>query len=59
VRGLEEFQAAILHEGNLPARQLDLEQIAVAGTAEQHGLTTQASTRLTPLQYLHGHVLGL
>jgi hypothetical protein len=42
VRGLEELQAAVLHERDLAPRELDLEQVAVARAAEQDRLPAQA-----------------
>ena len=35
VRGLEELQAAVLHERNVALRQLDFEHVAVSAGAEQ------------------------
>ena len=59
VRGFEELEPAILHERNLAARKLDLEQVAVAAGAEQHRLALEQDPGLAPLQHLQRDVLRL
>ena len=43
VRGVEEFQAAEFHEGDVAAGELDLERPAVMGGAEEHRLLLAAA----------------
>ena len=51
VGGVEEFQAAELHEGNVAPGQLDLQRAAVAGGAEQHRLLLQQRAALAVFQH--------
>ena len=44
--GLEELQAAVLHERNLVAQQLELELRTVAARPEEHRLLAQSDSRL-------------
>ena len=46
MRGLEELEAAVFHEGDLTASELDLEDVAVTGGAEEHRLLAQRHARL-------------
>ena len=59
VRGLEELEAAILDERNLAAQQLDFEDVAGAGIAEQDRLLAQQHARFAALQDLAADELGL
>ena len=59
MRGIEEFQAAELHERNVAARQLDLQRPAVMRGAEQHRLRLQRRAGLALLQHLLADVAGL
>ena len=56
---LQEPQPAVLHEGDAPPAQLDLQQVAVVGAAEQHGLLAQRHSRLVVLEDDVGDRLGL
>ena len=52
VRRFEKFEAAELHERNVPPRQFDLDPQAVVRRAEQHRLRLQPDTALAPRKYL-------
>ena len=45
VRGLEELETAVLHERDVAAHQLELEQVAVVRGAKEHGLAPQRRCR--------------
>ena len=53
------FRPPYFTNGILRRDQLDLEQVAVAGGAEQHRLPAQQRPGLAPLQHLRRDVLGL
>ena len=59
VGGLEEAQAAVLHEGDLAPRELHLEGVAVMGRAEEHGLAPQVDACLPMGQHPLHHVVDL
>ena len=59
VRGLEELQAPVLHERDVPPRELDLEHVAVVTGAEQHGLLSQRRPALAVLEDLPADGVGL
>ena len=59
MRGVEEFQAAKLHEGNVTAGQLDLERAAVMRRPKQHGLVFQDRAALPVFQDTLHDVAGL
>ena len=59
VRRLEEAQAAVLDEGDVPATQLDLEQVTVVAGPGQHDLGPQVDPRLEMLEDHLGHRVGL
>ncbi len=59
VGGLEELEAAVLHEGDLAAPELDLENVAVAGGPEQHRLPAQRHVGLAAPQHLAADTLRL
>ena len=50
VGSLEKLEAAVLHEGNVPAQELDLERVAVVRASEQHRLALQQQAGLAVLQ---------
>ena len=51
VRGLEEFEPAEFHEGNVAPGQFDLQRRAVVRGAEQHGLRLERDARLALRQH--------
>ncbi len=51
MRGVEELEAAELHERNVALGQLDLERARVMRGAEQHRLLLQQRARLAVLQH--------
>src|SRR6185312_15488932 len=55
----EELQAAVLHERDLTSPELDLQQVAVAGRAKEHGLLAQRHAGLAAPQYLAADTLRL
>ena len=59
VRGLQELQAAELHERDVAPRQLQLERGAVVRGAEQHRLPLQRQPAFALQQHLVGHPAGL
>ena len=59
VRSLEKSQAAVLHVGNAPARELELEVVAVMRGANEHGLLPQGDALLAVRQNLLAHGLDL
>ncbi len=59
VRRIQEFEAAELHIGDVPPRQLDLEMTRMARGAEQHGLLLQRHPGLAVLEHTVGDVAGL
>src|SRR6185437_1414272 len=59
VAGLEELQAAVLHEGNLTPPELDLEDVAVARGAEEHRLLAQRDAGLAALEHFAADTLRL
>ena len=59
VRGFQEFQPAVLDEGDVAPGQFDLEEVAVLGAAKQHGLALQGNARLALGQDLFGDEVGL
>ena len=56
---LEEAQAAVLHVGDAPARQLELEQVAVVRGPDQHRLLPQRDALLAVRQDLLAHRVDL
>ena len=59
VRGIEELEAAELHEGNVAAGQLHLERPAMMRGPEQHRLLLEADAGLAVRQHLLDDVAGL
>jgi hypothetical protein len=59
VGGVEELQAAELHEGNVAPRQLDFERCAVVRRPEENRLLLQACTNCTVFQHAFDDVAGL
>ena len=59
VRGLEEPQPAVLHVRDAPARQLELEQVAVVRGAHEHRLLAQRDALLAVGQDLLAHRVDL
>ena len=59
VRGFEEPQPAVLHVGDAPARQLELEQIAVVRGAHEHRLLAQRDALLAMGEDLLAHRVDL
>ena len=59
VCGLEELQAAELHERDVAPGELELERTAVVGGAKEDRLRLQGGPRLARRQHLGAHVVGL
>ncbi len=59
VGGVEEFQSAELHIGDVSPGQLDFERAAMAGGPEKHRLLLQGRSRFASLQHLFDDVAGL
>src|SRR6185437_3166525 len=59
VAGLEKLEAAVFHERNLSSPELDLEDVAVARGAEEHGLLAQRDAGFAALQHLAADTLRL
>src|SRR5581483_3512474 len=59
VASLEKLQTAVLGERNLALAELDFQDVAVAGAAEQDRLPSQWHVRLTAPQNLGADVLRL
>ena len=59
VRGLEEPQPAVLHVRDVPARQLELEQVAVVRGAHQHRLLAQRDALFAVREDLLAHRVDL
>src|SRR5262245_52332040 len=59
VGGLEESEAAIFDEGNIAPAELDLEEVAVMRSAEQHRLPAQGDAGLTMLEHAVDDIAGL
>ena len=59
VRGVEELQAAELHEGDVAPGQLDFERGAVVRRPEEHRLLLQACADLPVFQHALDDVAGL
>src|SRR6266511_358687 len=59
VRGLHELQAAVLDERDVPAGQLDLQEVAVVAGAEQHGLAAEWHAPFAMLQDPAAHLVAL
>ena len=59
VRGVEELQAAELHEGNVAPCQLDFERAAVVRGPEEDRLLLQARANLAVFQHALDDVAGL
>ena len=59
MRGFEEAQPAVLHEGNAAAGELELQLRAVAGAAEQHRLRLQRHAPFASFQHALGDAARL
>jgi len=59
MRGLQEFEAAEFHKGDITAGEFDFERSAVMGGPEQHRLCSEQNAPLTVLQNLVGYIARL
>ncbi len=59
VRGVEESQAAVLHERDVAPGELELEQVSVVAGSEQHGLLLELHPLLARREHALAHRVGL
>ena len=59
MRSFEETEATVLDEGDVPARELDFQRVAVVGGAEEHGLPLEGEPGFALREHALGHVAHL
>jgi len=59
VRRFEKLEAAVFHERDVAAAELDFEQVGVMGSTHQDGLVVQGDPGLSMLQHPFYYMVGL
>ena len=57
MRRFDELETAVLHERDVAATELDLEQVGVVRGAHQHGLAMERGSRFPVFEYALGDVV--
>ena len=59
MRRFEELEAAVFHERDVAAAELDFEEVGVVGGAHQDGLVVQGDARLSGVEHPFYYIVRL